>query len=177
MKEDPVIFRNYVSIKHLLAGMFPENRNLYRSLKGLYVEGVLSAYRKAKADFCTGLEDDDSIRYWIYEFEMQEEVRKAFFQVLDKLELTPEEFIRLSLIEAIKDPERARKMHEEMMNHPEELPDIRLVRYYPVYKNETEAKARKRKIAEELKEEADEPDKRGAPEICRETDGTPAEGG
>ena len=39
--------RRYAYAKHLLAYQFSDDRNTYRALKGLFVEGVLSSYRYA----------------------------------------------------------------------------------------------------------------------------------
>lgn len=50
---------------------------------------------------------------------------------------------------AIEHPVEAKHAHEELAAHPEDALDIRLVRYYPVFKGETEAQARRRKSAEE----------------------------
>ena len=41
------IRQRYSYAKHLLEDLFPEDRNMYRELKGLFVEGVLSGYRFA----------------------------------------------------------------------------------------------------------------------------------
>ena len=155
--EDMAIFRNYLSIKRFLAGMFQDSREIYRLMKGLYIEGVLSAYRKAQADFCSAPEDDgdDSIRYWNYEFEMSPQMHRAFCEIFKKLELTPDEFFQKVVADALKDPEATRRRHEELETHPELLPDIRLVRFYPVHVDETEAQARKRKLAEEAAEKND----------------------
>ena len=41
------IRQRYSYAKHLLEDLFPDDRNMYRELKGLFVEGVLSGYRFA----------------------------------------------------------------------------------------------------------------------------------
>lgn len=48
-RENPDICRQYVRTKVLLADVFSEDRIMYRELKGLFIEGVLSAYRMAMA--------------------------------------------------------------------------------------------------------------------------------
>lgn len=48
-RENPVICKKYIRMKLLLADTFPEDREMYRELKGLFIEGVLSAYRQAMA--------------------------------------------------------------------------------------------------------------------------------
>ena len=60
-----------------------------------------------------------------------------------------DEFVETGLIYAIDHPEEIEQWAKE---HPDDHP-IRVVREYPVYKKETEAKARKRKLAEEKEEE------------------------
>ena len=49
-RENPLIRDKYIQTKVLLADVFPDDRNMYRELKGLFIEGVLSAYRMAMAD-------------------------------------------------------------------------------------------------------------------------------
>ena len=39
------IFWGYYKLKTMLASQFPDDRAMYRELKGIYIEGVLSAYR------------------------------------------------------------------------------------------------------------------------------------
>ena len=42
--------RKYKRLKILLADTFPDDREMYRELKGLFIEGVLSAYRQAAGE-------------------------------------------------------------------------------------------------------------------------------
>ena len=42
--------RKYKRLKSLLADAFPDDREMYRELKGLFIEGVLSAYRQAAGE-------------------------------------------------------------------------------------------------------------------------------
>ena len=42
--------RKYKRLKILLADAFPDDREMYRELKGLFIEGVLSAYRQAAGE-------------------------------------------------------------------------------------------------------------------------------
>ena len=46
-RENPDVCRKYICMKLLLADTFPEDREMYREMKGLFIEGVLSAYRQA----------------------------------------------------------------------------------------------------------------------------------
>ena len=98
------------------------------------------------------LHEDEKIKYWIYEFEMPLKVRQEFEAVCTLHELTPDEFFQAAILRAIKqakdDPEAERKKILENEKDPE-LAQVHLVRYYPVYKGETEAQAYKRKLAEE----------------------------
>ena len=48
--ENLTVPNNYIRIKKALAGIFPNDREMYRELKGLYIEAVLSAYRQAQND-------------------------------------------------------------------------------------------------------------------------------
>lgn len=47
-RNNPTIFSNYYMLKTELAALFPDNRMMYRRIKGMYIESVLSAYRMAK---------------------------------------------------------------------------------------------------------------------------------
>lgn len=47
LKNSEVIRQRYADAKLLLESLFPEDRSMYRKLKGLFVEGVLSGYRLA----------------------------------------------------------------------------------------------------------------------------------
>ena len=40
----------YRYVKHLLEGEFPNDRNMYREMKGLFIDGVLEGYRQALED-------------------------------------------------------------------------------------------------------------------------------
>ena len=42
--------RKYKRLKIMLADAFPDDRDMYRELKGLFIEGVLSAYRQAAGE-------------------------------------------------------------------------------------------------------------------------------
>lgn len=44
------VWRKYKRLKILLADAFPDDREMYRELKGLFIEGVLSAYRQAAGE-------------------------------------------------------------------------------------------------------------------------------
>ena len=48
LRENRSVFSEYFGLKTLLADAFPDDRNLYRAVKGKFVEGVLSAYRMEK---------------------------------------------------------------------------------------------------------------------------------
>ena len=50
LEEDETIRQKYAYTKHLLEYEFPEDRNRYRELKGLFVQGVLSGYRLAAGE-------------------------------------------------------------------------------------------------------------------------------
>ena len=42
--------KKYKRLKTLLADVFPDDRQMYSALKGLFIEGVLSAYRQAAGE-------------------------------------------------------------------------------------------------------------------------------
>ena len=44
------VWRRYYSLKMMLADTFPEDRLMYRDIKGLFIEAVLSAYRQAAGE-------------------------------------------------------------------------------------------------------------------------------
>ena len=97
------------------------------------------------------MHEDANIKYWIYEFEMPEKTRQEFEAICALHELTTDEFFQAAVLDAIRkaeaDPEGYKQSCMEAQESAES--DIRLVRYYPVYKGETEAQAYKRKLAEE----------------------------
>ena len=39
------MFQTYMRLKKLLVAVFPLDRDMYRTVKGMFIEGVLSAYR------------------------------------------------------------------------------------------------------------------------------------
>ena len=155
---DPTVFYTYMKLKEALAILCPLDRDVYRAVKGRYVEGVLAAYRLGEKTMADKIDaellaiEDERIKYWIYEFEMPIKVRQEVEAVCALHELTPDEFFEAAVLHGIEqakaDPEGVRKKILESEKDPE-LGQIHLVRYYPVYKGETEAQAYKRKLAEE----------------------------
>ena len=99
---------------------------------------------------------ENDIRYWIFEIEMSEEAKRIFDEICEQHELTPDELFRFALEDAIHraktDPEGYRKEIEEFKARVDDDCYAHLARYYPVRRNETEAQARKRKLAEEKAE-------------------------
>ena len=49
-REDATVMCGYMCIKKTAAEMYPDDRAMYRLLKGYYIEGVLAAYRRAVRD-------------------------------------------------------------------------------------------------------------------------------
>ena len=101
---------------------------------------------------------DYEIKYWIYEFEFSETGKILLDNACTIAGMSIEEFVYDTFWQAVrmakKDPEGFKRMHEK---HPAEraasniIEDtVRLVRYYPVYWNETEAQALKRCKREEV---------------------------
>lgn len=50
MRKDAELRAKYVYTKYLLECEFPDNRNMYREMKGLFIAGVLGGYRLALKD-------------------------------------------------------------------------------------------------------------------------------
>ena len=138
-RENRTIADKYRELKAELACVFPENRYMYRYLKGLYIEGVLSAYRKNSPS------EDDDIRYWVFELEMAPEMGKKLERILDENEMTLDEYTEFGIRHMLDHPECIRKWAEE---NPDPK-DIQVVREYPVRWGETQAMARKRQLAKE----------------------------
>ena len=173
---DETVFHEYMQLKRQLAEMFPHDRDVYRTVKGRFVEGVLSAYRLGEKTAAAkvvegGGKEDKRVKYWIYQFEATEKAMADMEAYCQKNELTMDEFFQeavrywINLVE--NDPEGGRKAAEEARNLKEEDVGVRLIRYYPVYKGETEARALKRTLAEEAdaavrrEDEGAEADRRG----------------
>ena len=97
--------------------------------------------------------EDENIKYWIYEFEATQERKLELERAAAKCCMTPDEFfeatIEARLRKAETDSEGCNSQHQEHVLQAE-LAGIHLVRFYPVFKGETEAQALKRKLAEEL---------------------------
>ena len=103
-------------------------------------------------------EDDDyEIKYWIYEFEFAGGFRKEFEETCSLYGMSPQELLYSIIWNfcriAKKEPERIKKIHEEHMAEVEagkRNPDeVKLIRCYPVYWNESEAQAHDRCVREE----------------------------
>lgn len=101
--------------------------------------------------------EDENIKYWIYEFSMPWEKKLEFDRACTMCEMTPDEFLEAAVTDALRradsDPEGLKRDRKEIEEHPELGLQIHLVRYYPVFKGETEAQALKRKLAEEAARE------------------------
>lgn len=96
--------------------------------------------------------EDENIKYWIYEFEATQEKKLELERAAAKCCMTPDEFfeatIEARLRKAETDSEGCNSQHQEHVLQAEPA-GIHLVRFYPVFKGETEAQALKRKLAEE----------------------------
>ena len=145
----PEVFQNYIYIKKTAAELFPEDRNAYREMKGWYIDAVLAAARASEQ------KADDRVKYWMYELEMSDAADQVLEKQLALCEMTLDEYACAAVQYAIDHPAEAKRYQEDMATHPEEQLDIRMVRCYPVYKGETEAQARKRKLAEEAAEKTE----------------------
>ncbi|WP_274941010.1 hypothetical protein [Chordicoccus furentiruminis] len=103
--------------------------------------------------------EDENIKYWIYEFEASQEKKLELERAAAKCCMTPDEFfeatIEAGLRKAETDSEGSDRQYREQPQETERV-GIRLVRFYPVFKGETEAQALKRKLAEEAAEGVDD---------------------
>lgn len=107
-------------------------------------------YYERMAQMAEAFLEDRDIRYWIYEFEMPQEVKDDFEKIARENEMTADEFFEASLLSAMEHPaETAAAIRKSYERYPNEDFGIRLVRKYPVHNGETEAQARKRAIVEE----------------------------
>ena len=156
-RNDPSVFSQYVRLKQSLASVFPLDRDLYRATKGLFIDGVLSAYRlgRTHAESCeSGITQEDNcrIKYWIYEFEMPEKTKQEYEILCAQHEMTPDEFFQIAILNEIHSAEADQSgYHQHIIGNSKGVKsDVKLIRYYPVFKGETEAQARKRKFAEEM---------------------------
>ena len=147
----PEVFQNYIYIKRTAADLFPEDRNAYREMKGWFIDAVLAAARASERK----TDDDGRVKYWIYELEMSDAANQVLEKRLAHCEMTLDEYACAAVQYAIDHPEEAKRFQEDMAAHPDGQLDIRVVRCYPVYNGETEAQARKRKLAEETVEKAE----------------------
>ena len=101
---------------------------------------------------------DYEIKYWIYELEFSETGKLLLDNACTIAGMSMEEFIYDALWQAMrmakKDPEGFKRMHEKHLAEraasdiTEDM--VRLVRYYPVYWDETEAQAHDRCLREEM---------------------------
>ena len=108
----------------------------------------------------TEKQNNDKIRYWIYEMKMPEEHRKELDSVCAFCRMTVDEFINAALRYFIylaeNEPEKLEKIYTVNMEHPEYSLNISFVRTYPVYADETVEQARERKITEEKSKKAEQ---------------------
>ena len=104
--------------------------------------------------------EDENIKYWIYEFSMPWEKKLEFDRACAMCEMTPDEFLEAAVTDVLgrakTDPEGLKRDRKEIEEHPEQELQMHLVRYYPVFKGETEAQALKRKLAEEAARKKEE---------------------
>ena len=92
----------------------------------------------------------DPTDYWIYEFSATEAKKLEYEKAAALLGMTMDEYLVDTIKRALEqvhfDPERPQ---EKPIKKAERAFGIQLVRYYPVYKGETEEQAYIRKLAKE----------------------------
>lgn len=140
--------RKYVAMAWPLA-----ERMLRAAGRGDEADEVIRQAKEQDNQEDSSLVPDEKIKYWMYEFEMSDEARGKIDEYCVFHELTLDEFfeeaVTWSIDMAENDPEGFKKLRDEMRARSDADYEIRLVRYYPVYKGETEAMALKRILAEE----------------------------
>ena len=140
--------RSYVAMAWPLA-----ERMLRATGRGDEVDEVIRQAKKQHNHEEPAPVADEKIKYWMYEFEMSDEARGRIEDYCALHELTLDEFFEEAVSWTIEmaenDPEGFKKLRDEMRARSDADYEIRLVRYYPVYKGETEAMALKRTLAEE----------------------------
>ena len=97
--------------------------------------------------------DDERVKYWLYEFNVEPEHMQEFNDVLKLYGMSADEFFYNAFWyishEMIKEKDYWLKMKKDMEEHPEKYPEIiKVVRQYPVLVGETEAMALKRYMEE-----------------------------
>ena len=50
LRDSELLRSRYRYTKHMLEGIFPEERDMYRAVKGFFIMGVLAGYRQALAE-------------------------------------------------------------------------------------------------------------------------------
>lgn len=130
--------------------------NKIEELQGaLPVSGNSSGQNEMAAPPILFEDSDESIKYWIYEFQMPEPYKKKLQQRAASLEMTMNEYIEAMLAHALEHPETSQDAASAINGlkpNPQvdsDLLGINLVRIYPVYQGETEAQALKRAREEE----------------------------
>ena len=105
-------------------------------------------------------QDDPDIKYFIYEFEAEEQVWERLNEIAAEREMTLNELFIWALENSlIHRPEEYKITDaQEEEKEPPELLHLTLIRQYPVYKWETELQAKRRKIEEEREQEKKESD-------------------
>ena len=156
-QNDQSVFYSYMCLKKALASLFPLDRDVYRNMKSMFIDGVLNAYRlgeRAALAKAVIKKEDKQIKYWIYEFSMSEKTRQEFDELCAFNEMTADEFFQAAVLDVIRrakdDPEGLKQ--DIMENCKAPATEIQLIRCYPVYRGETEAQAYKRKLTEEAVE-------------------------
>ena len=50
LRDSELLRARYRYTKHMLEGIFPDDRDMYRTVKGFFIEGVLAGYRQALSE-------------------------------------------------------------------------------------------------------------------------------
>ena len=89
------------------------------------------------------------MKYTIMEFNMLPETEAELRKIAKENEMTLDDVVEVGMRGMIANPAQIKEMVQYYQDHPEEYSDITFVREYPVLHGETEAQARKRRIADE----------------------------
>lgn len=108
---------------------------------------------KAYQDLCAkmGVQPRQSkIKYWVYELDISARMMDVINRILQEEEMTLEEYFHMVIQDALDDPEGTKMACEKMKEHQKDFRDISVVRFYPVYREETQAQARHRALEQEF---------------------------
>ena len=91
------------------------------------------------------------IKYWILEFEFSEEKKKALDDISEQYHMTYDEIFKSAVLHLIDHPEEF-AIRNKLFPEQEKSEDIKLIRVFPAYEDETDEEARSRAVEAEERE-------------------------